>query len=246
MMLDCYKRIWIQTKITLFLVLLILARLTETTKIDAAHLPTVYMPEKFDHIHLQGFSQAMILSQRGQRYSSNLDCTMTLTVRGPFGIQLAFEHIDLARDTYDADSPCEDYVQFYGGTAKETLLSGQHCGSGQPPDGLITNASSVTLRFRTNHYRERSGFRIKFDRIHVDLLSDCDERGVCSLTKGEDEEAQDDRGIRAKRGVREAAPNSGLQVGSRWSLESLMVISLSLWTSLLLIRVPFLYGPQNR
>lgn len=231
--------------------LLILAKLTATDKIDAAPFPMVYMPERFDHVQLNGFSRALILSQRGLRYSANLDCTMTLSVRGSFGVHLSFEHLDLARDTYDGESPCEDYVQFYGGEGKETILSGQHCGNIPPSIGLVTNSSTVTLRFRTNHFRERSGFRIKFYRVPLDMISDCDEMGVCSLVEDiSGSGATDLQGKRSKRSSADGATNAGTSILSqtvaRWTTERFMAISLSLWTTVLLARIKTCYGLQNR
>lgn len=234
---------------TTILSLLFLAKITATDKIDLGPFPTVYMPESFDHVNLNGFSRALILSQRGQRYSSNLDCTMTLSVRGPFGVQLSFEHLDLARDTYDEDGPCEDYVQFYGGAGKETILSDPHCGNVPPPEGLVANMSSVTLRFRTNHYRERSGFRIKFDRVPLDLLTDCNERGVCNISReqGQDEHSggMGDSAERKKRSVKEST-NAGMSILNSWSLQRLLAVSLSVWATVQLGKVQICYGLQNR
>jgi len=137
------------------------------------------MPSRSDHIIVSGFNQALIVSQRAQRYDPDVDCTMTLSVRGgSHAIQLLFEHMDMPARTY---STCDDdYVQFFSGTSpNEVPISRQYCGNVRPTDNVIMNSTSVRIRFRTNNYKQRTGFRIKLDRVSHNELVHCDERNVC-------------------------------------------------------------------
>lgn len=172
----------ILTKLTLITLMVLHTVMSNDSLLDPAYLPTVYMPEKSDHLTLSGFNRAIIHSQRGPRYPSNLDCTLTIQVRDKYAVQLTMEHMDLAQETYGSN--CEDFLQLYSGPGKETILTQPYCGQKLPRYPLVANTTSVTVRFRTNHFRERTGFRMKFERVSVNELLECEsENGLCVTPK---------------------------------------------------------------
>lgn len=176
-MLDCFHDVINQITFLFLLLLTLYTPSTSQVKINPAMLPTIYMPEKLDHMTVNGFTQGMIVSQQGLRYSSNIDSTLTVQVRQKYGLMIAFEHLDLVEDIYGTQ--CDDFIQFYAGHNKELILTRPFCGKKPPSSHLLTNFTTVTIRFRTNHFRESSGFRLKFDRIPIKNISDCDRSGLC-------------------------------------------------------------------
>lgn len=146
----------------------------------------MYLPERCTTSSLTGFNKGVVISQRGERYAPDTDCTLHLRVRSSArAIRFTFEHMDLPEVR---PGHCEDYVQFYTPSPDPDVASdvvdnvaGPLCGRTLPRD-FFSNGTSVFMRFATNSKRERSGFRFRFERISysVDLCAGRGSSAYCN------------------------------------------------------------------
>ena len=134
---------------------------------------TMYLPERCTTSSLTGFNRGVVISQRGERYLPDTDCTLHLRVRSSArAIRFTFEHMDLPEVR---PGLCEDYVEFRTPSPDaeaDDSVAGKFCGRTIPQD-FFSNGTSVLVRFTSNSIRERSGFRFRFERISyaVDLCA---------------------------------------------------------------------------
>ena len=146
----------------LLLVTIVIAE--DIPDISQSTLPEVYLPEECDIVHLNGFNQAIIISQRSDRYPANYLCKVLINLHGDYHIHFTFEKLDLAEP--NSDGRCPDSVQIFNRVGQTNVpLTERICGSRRPNTPLLTNSSSAMLVFSTDSYQERTGFRIKYDRV---------------------------------------------------------------------------------
>ncbi|XP_078603937.1 uncharacterized protein LOC144877765 [Branchiostoma floridae x Branchiostoma japonicum] len=96
-------------------------------------------------------------------YLDNVDCSWTITVSGPFAVQLDFV------ETFDIEtaSSCGfDFVQVLEGQTGDSPILGTFCGTTVPPT-VRTAGSTMTVRFHTDGSVTRTGFKAKYSVIVI-------------------------------------------------------------------------------
>jgi len=133
--------------------------------LNQAALPVYYLPQDCQQIFIDGFRQAVIVSQSSQRYSPNMNCRVVISSRSNNHLfRFTFHHLDLVDPK---DGVCHDYVQLFNihDHHFDLEMTSPMCGGNVPVTSYTSNSSSVALVFRTNEYKERSGFKVVYERL---------------------------------------------------------------------------------
>jgi len=132
--------------------------------IPQSPLPEVYLPEDCKIVHLNGFSKAVIVSQKSDRYAPNYLCKVLITLHGDYLINFVFEKLDLPDPS--SDGRCSDSVQLFNVIGQSNVqMTDKICGSKRPSIQLLSNSSSAMLVFSSDSYQEKTGFRLRYERV---------------------------------------------------------------------------------
>lgn len=128
-----------------------------------AEIPVYYLPDDCKQVAFSGFHHATIVSQTSERYKANLNCRVTISVRGKYNIRVSFSQMDL---TEPLTNGCQDSVQVFNTIgSRDFALSPMLCGSRVPSTVYLSNSSSIAIVFRTDSFQERKGFKFQYNRV---------------------------------------------------------------------------------
>ncbi|XP_077981993.1 tolloid-like protein 2 [Glandiceps talaboti] len=138
---------------------------------------TVYMSEECGNT-ITSYGDRL-RSQRSEYYTSNKDCTVTLTAPSGYShLVLDIEWQDMEAAT---STSCFDYVEIYDGRTTLSDLLIRDCGIVIPTD-LYSSGSSLTLRFHTNNVYSGKGFSLIFTSFNT---GNCTDSGEFSCSRGD-------------------------------------------------------------
>ncbi|CAH0721455.1 unnamed protein product, partial [Brenthis ino] len=92
-------------------------------------------------------------------YEANRDCAWTITVPQGQQIMLNITNLELERPY---NEKCDDYIAIWDGSTEKSDLIGQFCGYIKSKR-IITTANNVHLKFHSDAYISRRGFKIEWD-----------------------------------------------------------------------------------
>jgi len=148
-----------------YLLTALLARLVKSTEISPSVKPLINLPDGTHNLQVQGFSQGIISSQVGDRYSPNTNCRLRLSVNSASWIRFTFEHLDLPPP--GATGSCSDSVQLFCVVDDNNNLAVSQplCGSVVPTREFVANCSTALIVFQADAYQQSTGFKVFFERI---------------------------------------------------------------------------------